>query len=89
VEDKAMASEINRHDNQIFEKALRESWGELSSVNPVILSCGGIYIPHQGEARRISYHILTTPNEMEPVKVVTGIKPRNILLKVLAKESMN
>jgi len=84
-----MASEVNRHEAENFEKALRESWGELSSVNPVILSCGGIYIPQQGEARRIIYHILTTPNEMEPVKVVTGMRPRNILLKVLAKESMN
>jgi len=84
-----MGGDLKRPDENLLEEAPRESWGELSSINPVVLSCGGIYIPHQGEVRRISYHILTTPNETEPVKVITGIRPRNILQMVLAKESLN
>jgi len=84
-----MDGDLKRPDEHTLEKALLESWGELSLMNPVVLSCGGIYIPHQGDVRRISYHILTMPNETEPVKVFTGIRPRNILMKVLAKESMN
>ena len=84
-----MGGDLKTLDDGLLDKAFRESWGELSSLNPVVLSCGGIYIPHQGEVRRISYHILTTPNETEPVKVVTGIRPYNILQKVLAKESLN
>lgn len=84
-----MASDPKRLDEEILQKAFQESWGELSSANPVVLSCGGIYIPHQGDAQRIYYHILTTPNADMPVKVVTGARPRNILQQVLAKESMN
>lgn len=84
-----MASDPKQLEEQILQETLQESWGELSSVNPVVLSCGGIYIPHNGDVQRIYYHILTTPNETTPVKVVTGARPRNTLQKVLAKESMN
>ena len=84
-----MAGEFQRGDKDRLKKALEHNLGELSQVNPAVLSCGGIYIPHQGHTQRIIYHIITTANEKTPVKVVTGIKPRNVLQQVLAKESMN
>ena len=84
-----MESSPKKLNEESLDKVLTESWGELSHVNPVVLSCGGIYIPHQNEAQRIYYHILTTPNEEMPVKVITGVRPRNILQQVLARESMN
>lgn len=62
---------------------------ELTSRNPAVLSCGGIYIPHKGREERVLYHIINTSSEAEPVKVVTGMRPRNILYEVLIKESMN
>ncbi|MFH0799103.1 MAG: hypothetical protein V2A66_02835 [Pseudomonadota bacterium] len=61
----------------------------LSAQNSTVLSCGGIFIPHRGEERRILYHIITTSSLNEPVKVVTGARPRNRLHEVLLKETMN
>lgn len=68
---------------QIFDPEKR---GE---VNPTVLSCGGIYIPHRGSQERIPFQVITTSSQAEPVKVVTGARPRNILYEVLLKESMN
>ncbi len=59
------------------------------SANPTVISCGGIYIPHQGGQQRTIYHVINTPSESEPVKVVAGARPRNILREVMVKESMN
>jgi hypothetical protein len=84
-----MASAFGRLDSEILHKVSEGRLGGLSSVNPVVLSCGGIYIPHQGANQRIIYHIITTANENTPVKVVTCIRPRNILQQLLSKESMN
>lgn len=62
---------------------------ERGEANPTVLSCGGIYIPHRGSQERILFHIITTSSREEPVKVVTGARPRNVLYEVLLKESMN
>jgi hypothetical protein len=62
---------------------------DIKSKNPTVLSCGGIYIPHRKRREQILYHILNTPSESEPVKVVAGARPRNVLFEVLMKESMN
>ncbi len=62
---------------------------DLKSDNPTVLSCGGIYIPHRKRREQVLYHILNTPSESEPVKVVAGATPRNILFEVMMKESMN
>lgn len=84
-----MASSTDRLDREVLQRVSEGRLGGLPSVNPVVLSCGGIYIPHQGAQQRIIYHIITTANENTPVKVVTGIRPKNILDQLLSKESMN
>lgn len=61
----------------------------LISRNPTVLSCGGIFIPRPGEERHLASHIITTSSRDEPVKIVTGVRPRNALYEVLLKESMN
>ena len=63
---------------------------ELSKQDPVVLSCGGIFIPQKERMQRSAgYQILTTPNEGEPVKVVSGLKTSTILQRVMLKESQN
>lgn len=63
---------------------------ELISKNPLVLSSGGIYIPLSSRRQKpFKYDILTTSNEDLPVKVVTGLRPNNILNLVLSKEAMN
>lgn len=58
--------------------------------HPSVLSCGGIFIPQKCRERRgILCEILITPNQDEPVKLVTGAKPKSILSQVLIKESLN
>ena len=85
-----MHRETGKCSRLILRKILEEGVGELSSRHPIVLSCGGIYIPHGArEGRRFSYDIITTPNDHDPVKVVTGVRPMNILQQVLTKESMN
>lgn len=59
-------------------------------AHPTVLSCGGIFIPRRSESeQKIFYQVITTSCENEPVKVVTGSRPRNVLYDVLMKESMN
>lgn len=74
---------------QIIETAYGDKGGkEGSTENPVVLSCGGIFIPHPRN-RPIQYQVLNTANEDSPSKVVSGIVPQNMLSLVMAKESMN
>ena len=69
--------------NQVFDPESK------NGASPTVLSCGGIYIPHRGEREEILYHVITTSCREEPVKVLTGARPRNVLYEVLLKESMN
>ena len=63
---------------------------ELSQKNPMVLSCGGIYIPRKNrKSPKFEHHLLTTPNDSEPTKVVSGIRPKNILKAVMDKEDLN
>ncbi len=74
---------------QIIEAAYSRKMGEEGGTeSPVVISCGGIFIP-QPRNRPIQYHVLNTANEESPSKVVSGIVPQNMLHLVLAKESMN
>lgn len=71
---------------------LKEALGcgeEAAPGNPTVLSCGGIYIPRRPEEQKIIYQIITTSDRNEPVKIMTGMRPRNVLHEVLLKESMN
>ncbi|MFH1653414.1 MAG: hypothetical protein ABIE74_05100 [Pseudomonadota bacterium] len=75
---------------EFIEMLLTEGWGELSCSNPIVLSCGGIYIPPRKKFNaRYSYDLLTTANGLEPVKVVPEKPLRNMLKVVLEKESLN
>lgn len=74
---------------QIIETAYSKRVGrEDGAENPVVLSCGGIFIP-QPQNRPIQYHVVNTANEGQSAKVVSGVAPRNMLQMVMAKESMN
>jgi hypothetical protein len=84
-----MASALEKCSELILKQVFEESPGELSSKNPMVLSCGGIYIPHP-ESRAICIeHILVTPNHKEPVKVLKSNARRNALIEVMSKCSMN
>ncbi len=73
----------------IMRQILADSDVEASEAGPAVLSCGGIYIPHRGQRQGVLYHIITTQKSDEPVKVITGARPKNLLHEVLLKESMN
>jgi hypothetical protein len=63
----------------------------MPTRDPVVLSCGGMYIPQnrRSSSKGPQFHILNVLNENEPTKVISGTVPRNLLRDVLAKESMN
>jgi len=84
-----MASTFERCTEMIIKQVFEESRGELSSQNPMVFSCGGIYIPHPESRSRVIQDVLVTPNDKEPVKVMTGATRRNALHRMLLKESLN
>ncbi len=84
-----MASTFERCTEMIMRQVFEESRGELSSQNPMVLSCGGIYIPHPEAQSRILQEIIVTGNNKEPVKVIAGAARRNSLSSLLAKGAMN
>lgn len=75
----------------IIQRALDASAGKTDGQNPTVLSCGGIYVPRPRplNPRDPLYHILHTPSEARPVKVVSAIIHQNILHGVLTKETLN
>lgn len=85
-----MAANKNER-NEIFVQNNLLSSGAILSNDPVVLSCGGIYIPQsdRGKKKAPEFHIINVLNEKEPTKVVSGTVPRNILKEILAKECMN
>lgn len=85
-----MSSRVHETEaHQILETAYSQKTGrEGASDSPVVLSCGGIFIPHPRN-RPIQYQMIHTANEESPAKVVSGVVPMNMLNLVLAKESMN
>lgn len=75
---------------EIVREVLQGTPRELCTKNPMVLSCGGMYLPHTHHSpARYPYQILTTPNNAEPIKVVTAARLSNLLHEVLVKESMN
>lgn len=75
----------------IIKRAIEASSGQTSGNHPTVLSCGGIFVPRPKplNPRDPLYHILNTPSESQPVKVVSALIHRNILQEVLAKEALN
>ncbi|MBN1282331.1 MAG: hypothetical protein JXA24_00980 [Proteobacteria bacterium] len=75
--------------DMIMERILCGTELEAECRNPAVISCGGIYIPHSGAREQLIYEIINTSSSEEPVKVVSGYRPRNILHEIILKESMN
>lgn len=81
----------NEPTELIVHQAMEESPGELSSKNPMVLSCGGIYIPHDKRRRPAHplWHILNLADEKRPTKVIGSNIYRSPLVDILKKEGMN
>lgn len=75
----------------IIQRALEVSAGQKSSGHPTVLSCGGIFVPRPRpiNPRDPLYHVLNTPMEERPAKIVSALIHRNLLQEVLAKEALN
>lgn len=84
-----MAVGKERIGRVILKRAFESSPDEFCSKDPTVLSCGGIYIPHRAGQVRTLYHVLNTSNQTEPVKIVSGVRPKNLLHELLIKESLN
>lgn len=75
--------------NIIMKRILIGSDVEASEIGCAVLSCGGIYIPQRGRTQDALYHIINTQKSDEPVKIMSGRYPKNMLHELLLKESMN
>ncbi|MBI4238223.1 MAG: hypothetical protein HY696_07400 [Deltaproteobacteria bacterium] len=75
----------------ILERAVQLSQGDLQGGHPAVLSCGGIFVPRP-RPMSISdplYHILYTPNDQQPAKVVSALITKNLLDEILNKDRVN
>lgn len=84
-----MAKPVGQSSEIIMRHILAGTDAESSEEGPAVISCGGIYIPHKGARQDALYHIITTQRNDEPVKVVTGVRTKNVLHELIMKESMN
>jgi hypothetical protein len=85
-------SEINDFCNDIIlERTMQITQGELGHGHPTVLSCGGIFVPRPKpiNPKDPLYHILYTPNEDTPTKIVSALITRDILDEVLDKTESN
>jgi len=75
----------------VVQQAFEEGPGELSSQNPMVLSCGGIYIPYNKRKLRDKplWKVLNLPDNERLSKVVSSSLPQSPLCDMLKKESMN
>lgn len=75
----------------VVEQVQEERLDGLNDKHPMVLSCGGIFVPRprpMGPNDEI-FKILNIANEKEPTKIVSGAVMQNVLREVLHKESMN
>lgn len=81
----------NEMTELIVRDVFEESPGELSSRNPMVLSCGGIYIPHRRNSviDKPLWHVINIADENSSSKVVCSGLPKSPLAQLLEKESMN
>ena len=86
-----MKTERENQTELVVQQTLEEGSGELSSKNPMVLSCGGIYIPYhkRRQLNRPLWEVLNLPDEKNPVKVVTSDLPKSPLAEMLDKENLN
>ncbi|MBI2344168.1 MAG: hypothetical protein HYV02_07560 [Deltaproteobacteria bacterium] len=77
--------------DDIIERAVAISHGELREQHPAIMSCGGIYLPRPRpcQAQLPLFHILHTANDLQPSKIVSAIITSNVLDDVLCRECLN
>ncbi|MBI2091798.1 MAG: hypothetical protein HYT75_02220 [Deltaproteobacteria bacterium] len=86
-----MARQEENSPTLIVEHVQEGSQDSLLSKHPMVLSCGGIYIPRPKAASAADgkLNILNVANTKEPTKVIGNGIPMNLLQEVLHKESMN
>lgn len=74
----------------ILQQVVEQHPAALSQQNPMVLSCGGIYIPRRAiEVTRLPYALVNTISPNETAKVVGTTRPRNLLHEIIRKESAN
>lgn len=89
--DNDMARTEQEMTELLVEHVAEPNLGEITSKNPMVLSCGGMFIPRpkaMGPKDEL-YKVLNTPSNAEPTKLVSGNFSMNLLQDVLHKESMN
>lgn len=84
-----MSQPVGQSSEMIMRHILAGTDTEANEAGPAVISCGGMYIPHKGARQDTLYHIITTQRNDEPVKVVTGVRTKNVLHELILKESMN
>jgi hypothetical protein len=84
-----MARENTSITKMIFRQLFSGSAKEMKAKNPMVLSCGGVYIPRKGGRKHSLYHILHTPSDAEPVKVYCAARQKSALIEMIQKESLN
>lgn len=75
----------------IFERTLEISQGNIGHGHPMVLSCGGIFVPRPRPINPHDplYHILSTPNDAAPTKIVSTLIAHDVLDILMVKNDSN
>ncbi len=76
---------------EIIEQATSVSLGEARSTHPMVLSCGGCFIPRPRllDPKDPLYRIVNTPNSVAPAKIVSACASKGVLDIVHGKNCLN
>lgn len=77
--------------NLIFERTLEISHGNVGHGHPMVLSCGGVFVPRPRPINPHDplYHILYTSNETAPTKIVSALIAHDVLDILMVKNDSN
>lgn len=75
----------------ILERTLEISQGNIGHGHPMVLSCGGIFVPRPRPINPHDplYHILYTSNAEAPTKIVSALIGHDVLDVIMVKNVTN
>ncbi len=87
----AQISEHASSTAEIIEQATSVSLGEARNTHPLVLSCGGVFIPRPRRLRPSDalFMVMNTPASASSTKVVSACATKGVLDIALIKTSSN
>jgi hypothetical protein len=91
-----MKTPRNAHDSSfttemILDRATAITHGELEGTHPMVLSCGGIFVPRPKPIHQdtVLYEVINRPGECTGAKVVNTVVSEDLLELISSRDRLN